>query len=136
VGNHEVVADPKIGAFSGRAVLKKFGVTPEKTSSTTRCQGARVIYCGAGNTLPVALTIGPLTAKYAETDAQLQKGWTGSTAQAFVPAFMSSTILVFARSGLGPIPAPDNSAQGDAFVWQRKWRWRVENGHVTPPEIY
>jgi hypothetical protein len=108
VGNHEVWADPKIeGVLSALPYLKKFGVTPENLIYKFDFKGTRFIYLWSGKYDYRSPSLWDADRpKYGEQMTQLQK-WMDE-ANGIGKAFVVFHYPVFARSGLGPIPAPDN----------------------------
>src|SRR5258706_8742905 len=137
VGNHEVWADPKIeGVLSAVPYLKKFGVTPENLIYKFDFKGARFIYLWSGKydyRSPSQWDAD--RPKYAEQMTQLQKWLDEAKANGIRKAFIIFHYPVFARSGLGPIPAADNP---DTVIasYAKDMEVVVLNGHVHTTEIY
>src|SRR4029077_7154251 len=137
VGNHEVWADPKIeGVLSAVPYLKKFGVTPENLIYKFDSRGTRFIYLWSGEydyRSPSQWDAD--RPKYAEQMTQLQKWMDEAKANGIRKAFIVFHYPVFARSGLGPIPAPDNPHKVIAS-YAKDMEVVVLNGHVHTTEIY
>ena len=137
VGNHEVWADPKIeGVLSALPYLKKFGVTPENLIYKFDFKGTRFIYLWSGKydyRSPSQWDAD--RPKYAEQMTQLQKWMDEAKANGIGKAFVVFHYPVFARSGLGPIPAPDNPHKLIAS-YAKDMEVVVLNGHVHTTEIY
>jgi hypothetical protein len=137
VGNHEVWADPKIeGVLSAVPYLKKFGVTPENLIYKFDFKGTRFIYLWSGKydyRSPSQWDAD--RPKYAEQMTQLQKWLDEAKANGIRNAFVTFHYPVFARSGLGPIPAPDNPHKVIAS-YAKDMEVVVLNGHVHTTEIY
>jgi predicted phosphohydrolase len=137
VGNHEVWADPKIeGVLSAVPYLKKFGVTPENLIYKFDFKGTRFIYLWSGKYDYRSPSLWDADRpKYAEQMTQLQKWMDEAKANGIRKAFIVFHYPVFARSGLGPIPAPDNPHKVIAS-YAKDIEVVVLNGHVHTTEIY
>src|SRR6267378_5009391 len=137
VGNHEVWADPKIeGVLSAVPYLKKLGVTPDNLIYKFDFKDARFIYLWSGKydyRSPSQWDAD--RPKYAEQMTQLQKWLDEAKANGIRKAFVVFHYPVFARSGLGPIPAPDNPHTVIAS-YAKDMEVVVLNGHVHTTEIY
>ena len=73
--------------------------------------------------------------KYAEQMKQLQQWMDEAKAAGIRKAFITFHYPVFARSGLGPIPAPDNPHKVIA-AYAKDMEVVVFNGHVHTTEMY
>jgi len=137
VGNHEVWADPKIeGVLSAVPYLKKLGVTPDNLIYKFDFKDVRFIYLWSGKydyRSPSQWDAD--RPKYAEQMTQLQKWLDEAKANGIRKAFIIFHYPVFARSGLGPIPAPDNPHTVIAS-YAKDMEVVVLNGHVHTTEIY
>jgi len=137
VGNHEVWGDPKIeGVLSAVPYLKKFGVTPENLIYKFDFKDARFIFLWTGkyDYRSPSQWDGDRP-KYAEQMKQLQQWLDEAKAKGIKKAFITFHYPVFARSGLGPIPAPDNPHKLIA-AYAKDMEVVVFNGHVHTTEIY
>ena len=109
VGNHEVWGDPKIeGVLNAVPYLKKLGVTPDNLIYKYDFKGARFIFLWSGKydyRSPSGWDGD--RPKYAEQMKQMQQWLDEAKAKGIKKAFITFHYPVFARSGLGPIPAPD-----------------------------
>jgi hypothetical protein len=137
VGNHEVWADPKIdGVLSAVPYLRKLGVSPERLIYTFDFKGARFIFLWSGKydyRSPSGWDGD--RPEYAEQMLQLQQWLDEAKAQGIRKAFIIFHYPVFARSGLGPIPAPDNPHKVIAS-YAKDMEVVVFNGHVHTTELY
>jgi hypothetical protein len=137
VGNHEVWADPKIdGVLSAVPYLRKLGVSPERLIYTFDFKGARFIFLWSGKydyRSPSGWDGD--RPKYAEQMKQLQQWLDEAKVQGIRKAFIIFHYPVFARSGLGPIPAPDNPHKVIAS-YAKDMEVVVFNGHVHTTELY
>ena len=137
VGNHEVWADPNIdGVLSAVPYLKKLGVTPQRLIYTFDFKGARFIFLWSGkyDYRSPSQWDGDRP-KYAEQMQQLQQWLDEAKAQGIRKAFIIVHYPVFARSGLGPIPAPNNPHKVIAS-YAKDMEVVVFNGHVHTTELY
>ena len=137
VGNHEVWGDPKIeGVLDAVPYLKKFGVTPENLIYKFDFNGVRFIYLWSGkyDYRSPSLWDGDRP-KYAEQMKQMQQWMDEAKAAGIRKAFITFHYPVFARSGLGPIPAPDNPHKVIA-AYAKDMEVVVFNGHVHTTEMY
>src|SRR6476660_7329737 len=137
VGNHEVWGDPKIeGVLSAVPYLKKFGVTPENLIYKFDFNGARFIFLWTGkyDYRSPSQWDGDRP-KYAEKMKQLQQWLDEAKAKGIKKTFISFHYPVFARSGMGPIPAPDNPHKLIA-AYAKDMEVVVFNGHVHTTELY
>src|SRR6478609_4048509 len=110
VGNHEVWGDPKIeGVLDAVPYLKKFGVTAENLIYKFDFHGVRFIYLWSGKYDYRSPSLWDADRpKYAEQMKRLQQWMDEAKTAGIRKAFITFHYPVFARSGLGPIPAPDN----------------------------
>ena len=137
VGNHEVWGDPKIeGVLDAVPYLKKFGVTPENLIYKFDFNGVRFIYLWSGKYDYRSPSLWDADRpKYAEQMKQCSSGWTRPRPRASRKAFITFHYPMFARSGLGPIPAPDNPHKVIA-AYAKDMEVVVFNGHVHTTEMY
>ena len=128
VGNHEVWGDPKIeGVLDAVPYLKKFGVTPENLIYKFDFNGVRFIYLWSGKYDYRSPSLWDADRpKYAEQMKQLQQWMDEAKAAGMRKAFITFHYPVFARSGLGPIPAPDNPHKADRVLRQGHGGGRVQ----------
>jgi hypothetical protein len=137
VGNHEVWGDPKIeGVLSAVPYLKKFGVTPENLIYKFDFNGARFIFLWSGQydyRSPSKWDAD--RPKYAEQMKQMQQWLDEAKAKGIRKAFINFHYPVFARSGMGAIPAPDNPHKLIA-AYAKDMEVVVFNGHVHTTEMY
>jgi len=138
VGNHEVWGDPKIeGVLSAVPYLKKFGVTPENLIYKFDFNGARFIFLWSGkyDYRSPSKWDGdrPL---YAQQVKQMQQWLDEAKAKGIRKAFINFHYPVFARSGMGPIPAPDNPHSAPWQIAARHWNKRLlpASGNVDRTE--
>ena len=137
VGNHEVWGDPKIeGVLNAVPYLKKLGVTPENLIYKFDFKGVRFIFLWSGkyDYRSPSLWDGDRP-KYAEQMKQMQQWLDEAKAKGIKKAFITFHYPVFARSGLGPIPAPDNPHKLIAS-YAKDMEVVVFNGHVHTTEMY
>jgi len=137
VGNHEVWGDPKIdGVLDTVPYLRKFGVTPENLIYKFDFNGVRFIYLWSGkyDYRSPSLWDGDRP-KYADQMKQLQQWMDEAKTAGIHKAFITFHYPVFARSGLGPIPAPDNPHKVIS-AYARDMEVIVFNGHVHTTEMY
>ena len=137
VGNHEVWGDPKIeGVLNALPYLKKLGVTPENLIYKYDFNGARFIFLWTGKydyRSPSGWDGD--RPKYAEQMKQLQHWLDEARAKGIKQVFIAFHYPVFARSGMGPIPAPDNPHKLIAS-YAKDMDVAVFNGHIHTTEIY
>ena len=137
VGNHEVWGDPKIeGVLNAVPYLKTLGVTPENLIYKFDFKGVRFIYLWSGkyDYRSPSLWDGDRP-KYAEQMKQLQQWMDEAKTAGIRKAFIIFHYPVFARSGLGPIPEPDNPHKVIAS-YAKDMEVVVFNGHVHTTEMY
>ena len=110
VGNHEVWGDPKIdGVLSAVPYLRKLGVTPDRLIYKFDFKGVRFVFLWSGKYDYRSPSLWDADRpKYAEQMQQLQQWLDEAKAAGIRKSFIIFHYPVFARSGLGPIPAPDN----------------------------
>jgi len=137
VGNHEVWGDPKIeGVLNAVPYLKKLGVTPDSPIYKFDFKGARFIYLWTGKyDYRSPSKWDSDRPKYAEQMKQLQQWMDEAKAKGIKKAFITFHYPVFARSGLGPIPGPDNPPKVIA-AYAKDMEVVVLNGHVHTTEIF
>ena len=137
VGNHEVWGDPKIeGVLNAVPYLKKFGVTPENLIYKFDFKGVRFIYLWSGKYDYRSPSLWDADRpKYAEQMKQMQQWLDEAKAKGIKKAFITFHYPVFARSGLGPIPGPDNPHKVIA-AYAKDMEVVVFNGHVHTTEMY
>ncbi len=137
VGNHEVWGDPKIeGVLNAVPYLKKLGITPENLTYKFDFKGARFIYLWSGKYDYRSPSLWDADRpKYAEQMKQLQQWMGEAKAKGIKKVFITFHYPVFARSGLGPIPASDNPHKVIAS-FAKDMEITVFNGHVHTTELY
>jgi hypothetical protein len=137
VGNHEVWGDPKIaGVLSAVPYLTKLGVTPEQLIYKFDFKDARFVFLWSGPydyRSPSRWTAD--RPKYAEQIQQLRQWLDEAKARGIRRAFITFHYPVFARSGLGPIPEPDNPHKVIAS-YANDLEVVVFNGHVHTTEMF
>ncbi len=136
-GNHEVWGDPRIeGLLNAVPWLKKFGVTPENLIYRFDFKGVRFIYLWSGkyDYRSPSLWDGDRP-KYAEQMTHLKRWLDEAKGQGIKKAFITFHYPVFARSGLGPIPAATNPHKVIAS-YANDMELVVFNGHVHTTEMY
>jgi hypothetical protein len=137
VGNHEVWGDPKIeGTLAAVPYLRNFGVTPERLIYKFDFKGARFIFLWTGkyDYHSPSLWDGDRP-KYADQMTQMREWLDEAKAKGMEKAFIVFHYPVFCRSGLGPIPEPDNPHKAIA-AYAKDLEIVVLNGHVHTTEIY
>ena len=137
VGNHEVWGDPNIeGVLSAVPYLKKLGVTPERLIYTYDFKGVRFIFLWSGKYDYRSPSLWDADRpKYAEQMQQMQDWLDDARSKGIRKAFITFHYPVFCRSGLGPIPAPDNPHKLIA-PHAKDMEIVVFNGHNHTTEIY
>jgi predicted phosphohydrolase len=137
VGNHEVWGDPKIeGVLNAVPYLKKFGLTPENLTYKFDFQDARFIYLWSGKYDYRSPSLWDADRpKYAEQMKQLQQWMDEAKAKGIKKVFLTFHYPVFARSGLGAIPGPDNPHKLIA-AYAKDMEITVFNGHVHTTEMF
>lgn len=137
VGNHEVWGDSKIeGVLDAVPYLTKLGVTPDDLIYKFDYKGARFIYLWSGKYDYRSPSLWDADRpKYAEQMTQLGKWMDEAKASGIRKVFLTFHYPVFARSGLGAIPEPDNPHQVIAS-YAKDMEIIVFNGHVHTTEIY
>ena len=137
VGNHEVWGDPKIeGTLSAVPYLKKLGVTPERLIYKFDFKNVRFIFLWSGKYDYHSPSLWDADRpKYAEQIQQLRQWLDEAKAQGIPKTFIAFHYPVFARSGLGPIPEPDNPHKVIAS-YAKNMEVVVFNGHVHTTEMY
>jgi hypothetical protein len=137
VGNHEVWGDPKIeGTLAAVPYLRDLGVTPERLIYKFDFKDARFIFLWTGkyDYRSPSSWDGDRPA-YAEQMTQLREWLDEAKAKGMRRAFIVFHYPVFCRSGLGPIPEPDNPHKVIAS-YARDLELIVFNGHVHTTELY
>ena len=136
-GNHEVLGDPKIeGLLSTVPYLKKLGVTQDNLIYKFDFKGARFIFLWSGKTDKGSPSLWDGDRpKYAEQMTQLQQWMDEAKGKGIRKAFIIFHYPVFARSGLGAIPGPDNPHKVIA-AYAKDMEITVFNGHVHTTEIF
>jgi hypothetical protein len=137
VGNHEVWGDPDIeGVLSAFPYLKKLGLSSDRMIYKYDFDGTRFVFLYTGDydyRSPSAWD-----AKRPAYDAQMKQlaEWLDEAkAKGIRKAFVSFHYPVFARSGMGPIPEPDNPHKLLAS-YAKDLDLVVFNGHVHTTEIF
>jgi hypothetical protein len=137
VGNHEVWGDPGIdGVLSTVPYLKKLGVSPTQLIYKFDFKGARFIFLWSGKydyRSPSGWDGD--RPKYADQMKQMQQWLDEAKAAGIKKAFIVFHYPVFARSGFGAIPAPDNPHKLIA-AYARDMEVTVFNGHIHTTEMY
>jgi hypothetical protein len=137
VGNHEVWGDPNIdGVLSTVPYLKQLGVTPQRLIYKFDFGGARFIFLWSGkyDYRSPSQWDGDRP-KYAEQMQQMRQWLDEAKAQGIRKAFITFHYPVFARSGMGAIPAADNPHKMIAS-YAKDMEIVVFNGHVHTTEMY
>jgi len=137
VGNHEVWNDSDVqGLLAAFPYLNKFGVTDKNFIYKFDYNGARFIFLWTGkyDYRSPSKWDGDRP-KYAQQMAQMKQWLDEAKAKGIKQAFITFHYPVFARSGLGPIPQPDNPHKLIA-TYAKDMDVVVFNGHVHTTEIY
>jgi hypothetical protein len=137
VGNHEVWGDPKIeGTLDAVPYLKDFGVTPERLIYKFDFKDSRFIFLWTGkyDYRSPSMWDGDRP-KYVDQMQALRHWLDEAKAKGISRAFTVFHYPVFARSGLGPIPEPDNPHKTIA-AYAKDLELIVFNGHVHTTELY
>lgn len=137
VGNHEVWGDPRIdGVLSAMPYLRPLGVTPDRLIYKFDFRDSRFIFLWSGRYDYRSPSLWDADRPiYAEQVRQMQQWLDEAKTQGLRRAFITFHNPVFARSGLGAIPAPDNPHRVIAS-YARDLDVVVFNGHVHTTEIY
>ena len=137
VGNHEVWGDPKIeGVLNAMPYLKKLGVTPDNLIYKFDFKGARFIYLWSGKYDYRSPSLWDADRpKYAEQMKQLKQWMDEAKAKGIKKAFITFHYPVFARSGLGPIPADVNPHKLIA-TYAKDMEVIVFNAHIHTTELF
>jgi len=137
VGNHEVWGDPKIeGVLNAVPYLKKLGVTPENLIYKFDFKDSRFIFLWSGKYDYRSPSLWDADRpKYAQQMTQLRQWMGEARTKGLKKVFITFHYPVFARSGLGPIPKPDNPHQVIAS-YAKDMEITVFNGHVHTTEMY
>ena len=136
-GNHEVWGDPRIeGMLNAVPYLKKLGVTPDNLIYKFDFKGARFIFLWSGKYDYRSPSLWDADRpKYAEQMKQLQQWLDDARAKGIKKTFIAFHYPVFARSGLGPIPAEVNPHKLIA-AYAKDMEVVVFNGHIHTTEIF
>jgi hypothetical protein len=137
IGNHEVWDDPKIeGTLNTLPYLRKLGVTPDRLVYKFDFKGARFIFLWSGkyDYRSPSQWDGDRP-KYADQIKQLQQWMEEAKTKGIRKVFITFHYPVFARSGFGAIPAPDNPHKVIA-AYAKDMEIVVFNGHIHTTEIY
>jgi hypothetical protein len=137
VGNHEVWGDPDIeGVLSAFPYLKKLGLSSDRMIYKYDFDGVRFIFLYTGDYNYRSPS--EWDANRPAYDAQMKQlsEWLDEAkAKGIRKAFVSFHYPVFARSGMGPIPEPDNPHKLLAS-YAKDLDLVVFNGHVHTTEIF
>ena len=136
-GNHEVWGDPRIeGMLNAVPYLKKFGVTPDNLIYKFDFKGARFIFLWSGKYDYRSPSLWDADQpKYAEQMKRMQQWLDEAKAKGIKKAFIVFHYPVFARSGLGPIPAEVNPHKLIA-AYAKDMEVVVFNGHIHTTEMF
>ena len=137
VGNHEVWADSDVeGLLAAFPYLKKFGVTDKQLIYKFDYQGVRFIFLWTGAyDYRDPTGWGATRPPYEAQIEQMQKWLDEAKAQGTKKVFISFHSPVFARSGMGAIPADQNPHKAIA-AYAKDLDIVVFNGHVHTTELY
>jgi hypothetical protein len=137
VGNHEVWADSDVeGLLSAFPYLKKMGVSDKKLIYKFDFQGVRFIFLWTGAYDYRSPTGWGATRPPYEAQMDQLKVWLNEARAAGIKKiFISFHSPVFARSGMGAIPA-DQSPHKTISAFAKDLDIVVFNGHVHTTEIY
>ena len=137
VGNHEVWADPNIeGVLNAVPYMKKLGVTPQNLVYKFDFKGARFIFLWSGKYDYRSPSLWDADRpKYAEQMKLLQQWMDEAKAKGIRNVFIAFHYPVFARAGLGPLPASDNPHKLIAS-YAKDMEIIVFNGHVHTTELF
>jgi predicted phosphohydrolase len=137
IGNHEVWDDPKIeGTLNTLPYLRKLGLTPDRLIYKFDFKDSRFIFLWSGKydyRSPSGWEGD--RPKYAEQMKQLQKWMEEAKSKGIRKVFITFHYPVFARSGFGAIPAPDNPHKVIA-AYAKDMEVVVFNGHIHTTEMY
>jgi len=112
------------------------GVTPENLIYKFDFNGVRFIYLWSGKYDYRSPSLWDADRpKYAQQMTQLRQWMGDARAKGIKKIFITFHYPVFARSGLGPIPKPDNPHQVIAS-YAKDMEITVFNGHVHTTELY
>jgi len=137
VGNHEVWGDPSIeGTLDAVPYLRDLGVTPERLIYKFDFKATRFIFLWSGkyDYRSPAQWDGDRP-RYAEQMVQMRRWLEEARSAGIRKAFIIFHYPVFCRSGLGPIPEPDNPHK-DIAAFARDMEIVVFNAHVHTTELY
>jgi len=137
VGNHEVWGDPNIeGVLNVIPHIKKLGVTPQFLPYKFDFKGTRFIFLWSGKYDYRSPSLWDADRpKYAEQMKLLQQWMDEAKAKGIKKTFIAFHYPVFARAGLGPLPASDNPHKLIAS-YAKDMEVTVFNGHVHTTELF
>jgi hypothetical protein len=137
VGNHEVWEDSDVeGLLSAFPYLKKLGVSEEQLIYKFDYNGVRFIFLWTGKYDYRAPTAWDATRPAFEAQMQQLKQWLDEAKAAGTrKVFISFHNPAFCRSGMGPIPEPENPHKTIAS-YAKDLDIVVFNGHVHTTELY
>ena len=116
--------------------LRKLGVTPDNLIYKFDFNGARFIFLWSGATTRGRPRSGTGDRpKYAEQMKQMQQWLDEAKAKGMKKAFITFHYPVFARSGFGGIPAPENPHKVIA-AYAKDMEVVVFNGHIHTTELF
>ncbi len=137
VGNHEVWGDPKIeGVLSAIPYLKQLGVSGDRLIYKFDYNGVRFIFLWTGEYDYRSPSAWDATRpSYEEQMRQLRQWLDEAKSAGTRKAFITFHNPAFARSGMGPIPEPQNPHKVIAS-YANDLEIVVFNGHVHTTELY
>jgi hypothetical protein len=137
VGNHEVWGDPKIeGVLSAVPHIAKLGVTPERLVYKFDFKDTRFIFLWSGKYDYCSPSLWDADRpKYADQVQLMQQWLDEAKTRGLRRAYVVFHYPVFARSGLGPIPASTNPHKAIA-AYAKDLEVVVFNGHVHTTEMF
>jgi len=137
VGNHEVWDDSDVqGLMSAFPYLKQFGVSDKRLIYKFDFGGARFIFLWTGAYDYRAPTAWDASQPAYEAQIRELKQWLdGAKAAGIRKVFVAFHNPAFARSGMGPIPEPQNPHKILAS-YAKDLEIVVFNGHIHTTEIY
>ena len=137
VGNHEVWDDSDVqGLMSAFPYLKQFGVSDKRLIYKFDFGGARFIFLWTGAYDYRAPTAWDASQPAYEAQIKELKQWLdGAKAAGIRKVFVAFHNPAFARSGMGPIPEPQNPHKILAS-YAKDLEIVVFNGHIHTTEIY
>src|SRR5262252_8802073 len=137
VGNHEVWDDSDVeGLLSAFPYLTQFGVSDKRLIYKFDFNGARFIFLWTGKYDYRSPTSWDADRPQYEAQMKELKTWLDEAKAAGTrKVFISFHNPAFARSGMGPIPEPQNPHKVIAS-YAKDLELVVFNGHVHPTELY